>query len=61
MRFSSGSHRGGSPKLSSIAGVVDNTYLAVAVSEDRNCKIWVNYHLSAGYPDRYVYGRLGTQ
>jgi hypothetical protein len=42
-------------------GVVDNTYFAVAASEDRNCKICVNYHLSAEYPDRYVYGHLGAQ
>jgi hypothetical protein len=42
-------------------GVVDNTYFAVAVSEDRNCKICVNYHLSAEYPDHCVYGHLGAQ
>lgn len=39
-------------------GAVDDTHFAVAVSEDHNCRICVNYHLSAEYPDRYVYGHL---
>lgn len=42
-------------------GAVDDTYFAVAVSEDHTCTICVNYHLSAEYPDRYVYGHLGAQ
>jgi hypothetical protein len=42
-------------------GVEYDTGFAVAVSEDRNCKICVNYHLSAEYPDHCVYGHLGAQ